>query len=51
TNGLIRQYLPKKASMSHVTQRLCNQIAGKLNSRPRKRLGFYTPQEYIHAHL
>lgn len=24
TNGLIRQYLPKKASVAHVTQRLCS---------------------------
>ncbi|MDK2675107.1 IS30 family transposase, partial [Vibrio vulnificus] len=38
TNGLIRQYLPKRTSMSHVTQKLCNEIAHKLNTRPRKRL-------------
>ncbi len=51
TNGLIRQYLPKRTSMSHVTQKLCNEIAHKLNMRPRKRLGYRTPTEYIHAHL
>ncbi|MBM4837458.1 IS30 family transposase, partial [Vibrio parahaemolyticus] len=51
TNGLIRQYLPKRTSMSHVTQKLCNEIAQKLNTRPRKRLGYRTPTEYIHAHL
>ncbi|AYO09636.1 IS30 family transposase [Vibrio campbellii] len=51
TNGLIRQYLPKRTSMSHVTQKLCNEIAHKLNTRPRKRLGYRTPTEYIHAHL
>jgi IS30 family transposase len=45
TNGLIRQYLPKGKSMAHVTQRLCNMIADKLNDRPRKRLGFMTPRE------
>lgn len=45
TNGLIRQYLPKRASMAHVTQQDCNRIATKLNRRPRKRLGYQTPEE------
>jgi transposase, IS30 family len=45
TNGLIRQYLPKRASMAHVTQEHCEAIAAKLNSRPRKRLGYRTPEE------
>ncbi|EME0159030.1 IS30 family transposase [Vibrio vulnificus] len=51
TNGLIRQYLPKKTSMAHVTQRLCSQIAYKLNNRPRQRLGYKTPTEYIYDQL
>ena len=37
TNGLIRQYLPKRTSMAHITQHACNRIAHKLNTRPRKR--------------
>ena len=45
TNGLIRQYLPKRTSMAHVTQDDCDRIAAKLNSRPRKRLGYKTPEE------
>ncbi len=45
TNGLIRQYLPKHTSMEHVTQRDCQRIADTLNRRPRKRLGFRTPEE------
>ena len=45
TNGLIRQYLPKKQSMAHLTQHDCNRIATKLNTRPRKRLGYRTPEE------
>ena len=45
TNGLIRQYLPKRKSMAKVTQAQLEVIAGKLNSRPRKRLGFQTPEE------
>ncbi|MCD6704764.1 IS30 family transposase, partial [Vibrio cholerae] len=45
TNGLIRQYLPKGTSMATLTQAKCNAIAHKLNSRPRARLGFQTPEE------
>ncbi len=45
TNGLIRQYLPKGHSMKHLTQHDCNRIAAKLNNRPRKRLGYRTPEE------
>jgi transposase, IS30 family len=45
TNGLIRQYLPKRTSMEHLTQRDCQRIADTLNRRPRKRLGFRTPEE------
>ena len=45
TNGLIRQYLPKRSSMANITQRACNRIAHKLNTRPRKRLAFRTPEE------
>ena len=45
TNGLIRQYLPKGESMQHLTQQDCNAIARHLNRRPRKRLGFRTPEE------
>lgn len=45
TNGLIRQYLPKRKSMARVSQADCDRIAHALNSRPRKRLGFLTPSE------
>jgi len=45
TNGLIRQYLPKRQSMAHITQADCDAIATKLNTRPRKRLGYRTPEE------
>jgi len=50
TNGLIRQYLPKRTSMAHVDQADLDAIAHKLNTRPRKRLGFRTPEEcYVQA--
>jgi IS30 family transposase len=44
-NGLLRQYLPKGMSMAGLSQHQCNAIARKLNTRPRKRLGFRTPLE------
>lgn len=49
TNGLIRQYLPKGTSMAALTQWGCNKIANELNSRPRKRLGYKTPEECFHG--
>jgi IS30 family transposase len=50
TNGLIRQYLPKRTSLAGVTQADCDSIARKLNARPRKRLGYRTPEEcYVQA--
>ena len=45
TNGLIRQYLPKRQSMEELTQKECDAIADKLNNRPRKRHGYKTPNE------
>ncbi len=45
TNGLIRQYLPKRKSLTKVTQTQCHRIADRLNNRPRKRLDFLTPKE------
>ena len=45
TNGLVRQYLPKRRSLAQVTQADCEAIAARLNSRPRKRLGYRTPEE------
>ena len=49
TNGLIRQYLPKRASMAHITQHQCNVIARKINTRPRKRHDYKTPEEMMYA--
>lgn len=48
-NGLIRQYLPKTESMAGITQQRCDQIADKLNRRPRKRYGFKTPEEMYYG--
>lgn len=47
TNGLIRQYLPKRRTMKGLTQPACSAIARQLNRRPRKRHGFLTPIEKL----
>jgi len=49
TNGLLRQYLPKKADLSNYSQSDLDQIALRLNQRPRKTLGFQTPERRLHA--
>jgi IS30 family transposase len=45
TNGLLRQYLPKGTPLGDLTQPQCDDIAAKLNHRPRRRLGYLTPHE------
>ena len=47
TNGLIRQYIPKRSSMKDLTQTQCVTIAQRLNNRPRKRHRFLTPIECL----
>jgi IS30 family transposase len=45
TNGLLRQYFPKKTDLSIYSQADLNKIALRLNQRPRKMLGYSTPAD------
>lgn len=49
TNGLLRQYLPKTADLSSFSQSQLDEIAQRLNQRPRKTLGFETPADKLQA--
>jgi transposase, IS30 family len=42
-NGLLRQYYPKGADLSAVSQAQLDTVARKLNTRPREALHWKTP--------
>ena len=49
TNGLVRQYLPKRSSFERLTDRALLTVTRKLNHRPRKTLGYLTPSEVFYG--
>jgi len=49
TNGLLRQYLKRTDDLATYTQQQLDEIALKLNTRPRETLGFETPAERLAA--
>lgn len=51
TNGLIRQYFPKKSSFTELADKDMEQVMDQLNNRPRKTLRFRTPNEVLYEHL
>ena len=51
TNGLIRYYLPKGSDLAGWTQHQLDTIARKLNTRPRRTLGYATPAEALNDFL
>ena len=49
TNGLLRQYFPKKTDLSGYSQADLDKVELRLNQRPRKTLGFETPASKLQA--
>ena len=47
TNGLLRQYLPRRLDFRQLTQADFDAIARELNERPRQTLKFRTPSEAL----
>jgi len=48
TNGLVRQYFPKQHDFAALTQAEVEQVVERLNDRPRKTLGYRTPNEVFY---
>jgi IS30 family transposase len=46
-NGLVRQYFPKNHDFTTITNLQIQNVQNILNNRPRKRLGFKTPNEFF----
>jgi len=49
TNLLLRQYFPRRTNLSPLSQAQLDQVALRLNQRPRKTLGFQTPASKLRA--
>jgi len=47
TNGLLRQYFPKRSEIAHFTQADLDGVAAELNGRPRQTLGWKTPSQAL----
>jgi IS30 family transposase len=51
TNGLIRQFFPKGTDLASIPEHRFNKVQQLLNDRPRKRLGYRTPNEVLASRL
>jgi IS30 family transposase len=49
TNGLLRQYLPKGKPLDTLGQDQLDRVQKEINDRPRKKLGYRTPNEVCSA--
>jgi len=50
-NGLLRQFFPKKSAFAMITQKEIDRVVSLINNRPRKRLGYLTPNEVFSGKL
>jgi len=51
TNGLVRQYIPKKQNFDDISELEIKDIQMKINRRPRKKLGYLTPAQVFYRIL
>lgn len=51
TNGLLRRYFPKGTSLKSLTKQHLQAVVEEINNRPRKKLGYRTPNEVFQNHL
>lgn len=51
TNGLLRQYFPKKTDLRQYSRKYLKFVEDEMNNRPRKILGYYTPAEILNEKL
>jgi len=51
TNGLIRRFFPKKIDFNTVTEKELKKAQNALNNRPRKVLGYKTPNQIMEMEL
>lgn len=51
TNGLLRQYWPKETNFKLTSSTDVDEVVEQLNNRPRKKLGYQTPNELMKKHM
>ena len=51
TNGLLRQFFPKRTDFRQVSWQEVQQAVDNLNNRPRKTRGYRTPNQLFHNHF
>lgn len=47
SNGLLRQFFPKKMNFSGIGQKQINKVVDLINNRPRKKFGYRSPRELL----
>ena len=51
TNGLVRQFFPKGTDLANIPEHQFTKVQQLLNDRPRKRLGYRSPNEVLASRL